>query len=271
MAARVLLRQRVAAPFMAATLVGGALFPSVALAEAPPQQLQQQLQTRESFLLRKKPIYDDFEDRPLPKSTTPVPSPSSDTIPASAKPFPEPEDEQQVVSRGPSPTDRLAAQIGKARLFLYKQAVSAEDGVNAAVDKAFHLEQSFTSTIASLAPSRESGEQLMPGLVYVLVASMAGSIMSRNRNILLRASLPLALGIGAGWLVIPITMGNVSELLWTYEQRFPAVANTHIRTREGIQRAWYMTKIHAELGKSYVDDKVSDARDVVEDWVKKGK
>ncbi|KAI1420606.1 apolipo protein O-domain-containing protein [Xylaria sp. FL1777] len=265
MAARVLLRQRVAAPFMAATLAGVALFPSVALAEAPPQQAQDQL------LLRKKPIYDDFEERPLPKSTTPVPSPTSDTIPASSKPFPEHEDEHQVVPRSPTPTDRLAAQIGKARLFLYKQAVSAEDGVNAAVDRAFNLEQSFTSTIASLAPSRESGEQLMPGLVYVLVASMTGSIMSRNRNILIRASLPVALGIGAGWVVIPVTMRNVSDLLWTYEKRFPAIADTHVRAREGVQRVWYMTKLHAELGKTYVDDKISDARDVVEDWVKKGK
>jgi organizing structure protein 2 len=149
--------------------------------------------------------------------------------------------------------------------------VSAEDGVNAAANRAFNLERSFTSTIASLAPSRESGEQLMPGLVYVLVASMTGSIISRNRNILLRASLPLALGIGAGWVVIPVTMGNVSDLLWTYEQRFPAIADTHVRTREGIQRAWHMTKVHADLGKSYVEDKVSDVRDTVEDWVKKGK
>ncbi|KAI0100417.1 putative mitochondrial protein [Nemania sp. FL0031] len=264
MAARVLLRHRVAAPFMAATLVGGALFPSVALAEAPPQQ------TQEYLLARKKPIYDDFEAKPLPKSTTPVPSPASETIPASSKPFPDPEDEH-IVSRRPTPTDRLAAQIGKARLFLYKQAVTAEDGVNAAVDKAFNLERSFTSTIASLAPPRESGEQLMPGLIYVLVASMAGSIMSRNRNIVLRASLPVILGVGAGWVVIPVTMGNVSDLLWTYEKRFPAVADAHVRTREGIQHALHMTKIHAQLGKNYIDDKVSDARDLVEGWVKKGK
>ncbi|KAI1112477.1 apolipo protein O-domain-containing protein [Nemania sp. NC0429] len=272
MAARVLLRHRVAAPLMAATLAGGALFPSVALAEAPPQQQQPR---GYSLQPKKKPIYDDSETS-IPKHTaTPVPSPASDTIPASSKPLPESEDEQQqhqhVVTRRPTPTDRLAAQIGKARLFLYRQAVSAEDGVNAAVDRAFTLEQSFTSTVASLAPPRESGEQLMPGLVYVLVASMAGSIVSRNRNILLRASLPLALGVGAGWVVVPVTMANVADLLWTYEKRFPAVADAHVRTREGLQRAWHMTKLHAELGRDYVEDKVGEARDVVEDWVKKGK
>ncbi|KAI1431510.1 putative mitochondrial protein [Xylaria sp. CBS 124048] len=278
MAARVLLRRRVAAPFMAATLVGGALFPSVALAEAP---LQQEHKTQDFLLPRKKPIYDDIDETPLPKSTPPAPepSPTSDTIPASSKPLPGPEEgeqqqqqqQQQLVVRTPTPTDRLAAQIRHARLFLYDQVVAAEDGVNAAVDRAFNLERSFTSTIASLAPPRESGEQLMPGLVYVLVASMTGSIMARNRNIILRASLPVALGIGAGWLVIPTTMGNVASLLWTYEQRFPAIADTHVRTREGIQRGWYMTKVHAELGRNYVDEKIGDARDMVEGWVKKGK
>ncbi|KAI1173852.1 apolipo protein O-domain-containing protein [Nemania sp. FL0916] len=274
MVARVLLRPRVAAPFMAAALVGGALFPSTVHAEAqPPQQAQ------ESYLSsRKKPIYDDFEQRPLPSSTTPVPSPTSDTIPASSKPFPAVEDEpqqpQQIFlpsSRGPTPTDRLAAQIGKARVFLYKQAVVAEDGINAAVDRAFHLERSFTSTIASLAPPRSSGEQLMPGLVYVLVASMAGSIVARGRFILVRAALPVALGVGAGWVVLPVTMRNVSDLLWTYEERLPALADAHLRTSDGIRRAWHMTRVHAELGKTYVDDKIADARDLVEDWVKKGK
>ncbi|KAI1266813.1 apolipo protein O-domain-containing protein [Xylariaceae sp. FL1019] len=258
MAARLLLRKRAAAPFIAATLAGGALFPAVVLAEAPPQNPI------------RKPIYDDFEAIPLPKHTTPVPSPFSETIPASSKLPSEPVD-VPVRARGPNPTDRLAVQIGNARLFLYKHVVTAEDSINAAVDRAFNLERSFTSTIASLAPSRESGEQLMPGLVYVLVAGMAGSIISRNRNILLRASLPLALGIGAGWMVIPVTMTNVSDLLWTYEKRFPAIADAHVSTREGIQKAIHMTKLHADLGKVYVEDKVGEARDIVEDWVKKGK
>ncbi|KAI1845271.1 hypothetical protein JX265_005426 [Neoarthrinium moseri] len=260
MAARVLLRRRAAAPFMAATLVGGALIPSVALAEAPED-------------LSKKPIYDDFET-PLPTATGPTPSPFSDTIPQtstpppSSSPYPPASDSKP---RAPTPTDRLAVQIGRARLFLYQHATRAEDAVNAGMDRAFDLEQSFTSTVASLAPPRESGEKLMPGLVYVLVAGMAGSIVGRNRNILLRASLPLALGVGAGWLAIPVTMGNVAGLLWKYEQRFPAVADAHLRTRDGIARTWEMARVHSHLSRQYVDDKVTGARDAVEGWVKKGK
>ena len=139
------------------------------------------------------------------------------------------------------------------------------------MDSAFHLEQSFTSTIASLAPPRESGEKLMPGAIYVLVAAMAGSIITRNRNILLRAAMPLALGVGAGWVVVPITMRNISDLAWKYEQRFPVVADTHISIREGIKHGISFAKVHSQGSVRYVDDKVTDAREIVEGWVKEGK
>ncbi|KAI0022261.1 apolipo protein O-domain-containing protein [Xylariomycetidae sp. FL0641] len=271
MAARVLLRRRVAAPFMAATLAGVALFPATALAEAPPA---------DQHHYSKKPIYDDYE-APLPKAHTPVPSPASETIPRTSEPpqqsspvstaVAEKAQQQQQQQHGPTPTDRLAVQIGRARLFLHRYAAAAEDAVNGAVDRAFDLEQSFTATVASLAPPRESGEQVMPGLVYVLVAGMAGSIVARNRGLVLRAAAPLALGVGAGWLVLPLTMRNVSDLLWTYEQRFPAVADGHLRTREALRQAFHTAKAHADISKSYVDEKVGGARDIMEDWVKKGK
>ncbi|KAI1493167.1 apolipo protein O-domain-containing protein [Biscogniauxia mediterranea] len=277
MAARVLLRRRVVAPFMAATLAGGALFPSVALAEALPQDHHHSL---------KKPIYDDYETF-LPKtrnnaSSTPAPpSPSSDTATAVAPSTsshdavadssPSPSPSLHSKRHGPTPTDRLAAQIGRARLFLYGYAAAAEDAVNSAVDSAFDLERSFTETVASLAPARETGERLMPGLVYVLVASMTGSIATRNRGLVLRAAVPFALGLGAGWLVLPVTMTNVSGLLWTYERRFPAVADAHLRARESLERAWHFAKVHADVSKTYVDEKVTTAREVVEEWVKQGK
>ncbi|KAI1642043.1 apolipo protein O-domain-containing protein [Daldinia loculata] len=262
MAARVLLRRRIAAPFMAATLAGVALFPSVALAEAPSYDHPS-----------KKPIYDDYETFLSPKATnTPVPSPASDTISeASFSSSTTLVEHPEQKHHSPTPTDRLAAEVGKARLFLYRYAAATEDAVNGAIDSAFHLEQSFTETIASLAPPRESGEKLMPGLVYVLVASMTGSIIARNRNIVLRASLPLAFGVGAGWLLLPVTMTNVSNLLWQYERRFPAVADAHLKTRQGIQDAWRFARVHVDVGKNYVDEKVSNTRDIVESWVKQGK
>lgn len=162
-------------------------------------------------------------------------------------------------------------QIRHLRLFLYRQASAAEDAVNNTMDRAFSLEKSFTDTVASLAPPRESGEKLMPGLVYVLVAAMAGSIVTRRSNILLRATVPAAFGVGAGWVAIPLTMGNVGDLAWKYEERFPAVAGAHVRIREGVERGWDMAVLHTQLGKNMLDEKVGDVRETVESWVKKGK
>lgn len=111
----------------------------------------------------------------------------------------------------------------------------------------------------------------MPGTLYVLVAAMTGSIVARNRNIVLRAAVPFVVGVGAGWVVLPVTMSNVANLLWKYEQRFPAVADGHTRARDGIQKAWYMARVHSQLAVNTVDEKITSGRESMEEWVKKGK
>lgn len=234
----------------------------------------------------KKPIYDDLDSLDAippvsrPKTVAPPVQQEAPSAPATTGPVQSvtaaiqeaiTPSQTEVRQRSPTPTDRLASQIRLARLFLYQQACTAEDAVNAGMSRAFDLEHSFTSTIASLAPPRESNEKLMPGLIYVLVAGMAGSIAARNRNILLRTSLPLALGIGAAWTVIPVTMTNVSALVWKYEQKFPAVADAHVRTREGIEKGWTMTKLHAEIAQHKLVESVGEVREKVEGWVRKGK
>ncbi len=144
--------------------------------------------------------------------------------------------------------------------------------MNGAVDRAFSLERAFTSTVASLAPPRESGERLLPGLCYVLVASMAGSIAARGRALPLRAAAPLAFGVGAAWLALPVTARNVSDLLWRFERRrAPAVADAHLAARAAAERAWAAARAAAGQGTAYVDGRVRGARDLVEDWVRQGK
>jgi organizing structure protein 2 len=211
-----------------------------------------------TVLQSKKPIYDDDEAF-LPTSSTSLTS-SNSSIPSTT-----------TKSSSPTPTDRLAVQIGKSRLFLQAHVAAAETKVNSMMDSLFDLENSFTSTIASLAPPPQSGEKLMPGSIYVLVAAMTGSIVSRNRNILIRGTFPLAVGVGAAWVVLPITMRNVSGLLWKYEEKFPVIAQGHIRTRESIQKGWHMAKTHASGAARAVDEKVGEGREAVEGWVRKGK
>jgi organizing structure protein 2 len=133
------------------------------------------------------------------------------------------------------------------------------------------IENNFTGTVASLAPPKGSGEELLPGVLYVLVSSMAGSIVVRNRNILIRGIMPVAIGVGAGWVVLPITMRNVGDLIWRWEEKVPVISETHIRMRDSTEHAWYMTKLHWELGVNRVSGFVRDGRETVQEWVKKGK
>lgn len=132
-------------------------------------------------------------------------------------------------------------------------------------------ETSFTNTIASLAPAPETGEQLLPGVIYVLVAMMAGSIVTRNRGIMLRTTIPLALGVTAGWMLIPVTMGNIADLSWQYEKKVPFISNTHAEIRGFTKEAWRQTKVRAKSVGEWADEKAAAGREKIEAWVKEGK
>jgi len=111
----------------------------------------------------------------------------------------------------------------------------------------------------------------MPGVLYVLVAAMAGSIVSRNRNMLLRASVPFAVGIGTAWVVLPYTSRNVADLIWRYEERAPLIAENHLRIRGAAEEGWKQAKIRGEATRKWSDEMVKEGREAVEGWVKKGK
>lgn len=136
---------------------------------------------------------------------------------------------------------------------------------------ALRKETSLANTISSLAPAPETGEQLLPGAIYVLVATMAGSIVSRNRNILVRATFPLAVGITAGWMLIPVTMQNIADLSWEYEKRVPVVAETHTNVTRFAREAWRQTKVHAQAVTRWADETAGESREKVEGWIKNGK
>ncbi|KAJ8607209.1 hypothetical protein MRB53_040469 [Persea americana] len=207
----------------------------------------------------KKPIYDD----PTPPAAPPSSRPAKDAT----------RDRESSPSASPTPTatDRLAVHIRAARLQIHDWTVQAEDGLNSFMSRALKAESNVAHTVASLAPPKGSDEQLMPGLVYVLVATLAGSIISRNRGILLRAATPLLFGVAAGQVVIPITMRNVGDLAWEYEKKYPQLAQTHLKIRDQAQYIWETGKAHTGMtiarGEAFVDE----TREKMQEWVKQGK
>lgn len=200
----------------------------------------------------RKPIYSDLTTlipKPEPSKTSPVSPPASTS---------------------PTPTDRLSDQVRRARLFLYDRSLAIEIGINAFMADVLQRETSFTNTIASLAPARETGEQLLPGGIYVLVATMTGSIITRNRGLFLRTVFPLAVGITAGWLLIPVTMRNIADLSWEYEKKVPLISNTHAEVSGFTKEAWRQAKAHARSARSWADETAVAGRGKVESWVQDG-
>lgn len=100
---------------------------------------------------------------------------------------------------------------------------------------------------------------------------MAGSIVTRNRNILLRASIPVAVGITAANVVLPITTRNVGDLIWKYEEKYPVLADAHLRTKEKISHFIETGKAHTLGTVGLVEGKLADTRENLEGWVRKGR
>ena len=111
----------------------------------------------------------------------------------------------------------------------------------------------------------------MPGAIYVLVAAMAGSIVSRNRNILLRGTAPLVVGLGTAWVVLPVTMRNVSDLVWTYEEKVPLISTNHMRIRGALEEGWRQSRSRTEATINWSDQRVREGREAIEGWVRKGR
>ncbi|PLN77201.1 putative mitochondrial protein [Aspergillus taichungensis] len=243
-----------ATPLAATLLAGGvALYPRrTAFAEEPRDQ--------------RKPIYDDLSDVVSPVAA-PVDTPKEPTLPVelptkSAAPAP--------ASSAPTPTDILTAQVRQARVFLYKNSLAAETCFNDILARALNVENAFTNTVAALAPSPESGERLLPGGAYVVVAAMAGSIVARNRGILLRTASPLAFGTVAAWTLLPVTMRNVSDLVWEYEKQVPALAEQHLALRNNAQHIWSTGLAHSAMTRAMMEEKIGDVRKKLEEVVSKG-
>ncbi len=104
----------------------------------------------------------------------------------------------------------------------------------------------------------------------MVVAAMAGSIVARNRGRFLRGTTPLAFGTIAAWSLLPVTMRNVSDLIWEYEKRVPAVADNHLYLRERAEQVWTTGVAHSGMARAIMEEKIGDARKKLEEVVSKG-
>ncbi|KAK6351344.1 hypothetical protein TWF718_004508 [Orbilia javanica] len=246
MAARLPLNPRAMALLtgLSATTLAGYTTTSTVYAEEPSQST-------------KKSIYDDLP--PSPPSSSAPSLPSTSPSEASDK---EPR---------PTPTVRLASQIGTARLFVHSEFTKAQRFLDSYFDKYLHIEHNVTTTVASLAPSHRSKETILPGAIFIAVTTMAGSVLARRRMLPIRFLTPVITGTAASWYFLPETTRNVADLAWKWEQKVPQVAETHLKVRGGIEEGWKSTKEGYDHAIGAVEDTTSKARRTIEGWVRNSK
>lgn len=72
-------------------------------------------------------------------------------------------------------------------------------------------------------------------------------------------------------MLIPVTMRNTSELIWQYEKRVPAIADTHLTIRGAAIEAYGKLRESTRSTVEWADKTAVDTRKKVEDLVSEGK
>ncbi|CAE6480631.1 unnamed protein product [Rhizoctonia solani] len=115
-----------------------------------------------------------------------------------------------------SPTEsELVETIGQTRRILARAAEESKDGVQGVI----------ATRIKSLISPEEP---LTPGILYVGVAALSGSVFARGRSLPTRILLPPTLFFGALNYFLPKTTHNVNAYVYSLERAHaPALADTH--------------------------------------------
>ncbi|KAG5366812.1 MICOS complex subunit [Yarrowia sp. B02] len=144
-------------------------------------------------------------------------------------------------------------------------AAKVEEG-NKYIDEAFNkylaVENSVTKTVADL---KSPQEDVLPAGIYITVAALSGSILTRNRNILFRSAVPLAFGVAAFSYFLPQTAHNTGALIWKYEQKVPEVAKAHEDAKESVDSFAKNVRKALDDGKTSLESGVHSTRKFIAD------
>ena len=97
-------------------------------------------------------------------------------------------------------------------------------------------------------------ESMTPGLLYVGIATLTGSILARNRNILTRLLLPPIFLVASANHFLPKSTGNLSDYFGSLEDRFfPELAQKHEVAKAHSQMTWQRIKDATKSGRDQIN------------------
>ncbi|TDL26918.1 hypothetical protein BD410DRAFT_475685 [Rickenella mellea] len=170
------------------------------------------------------------------------------------------EDPQIVLVDTPTELER---RIGVARRAVTNTYFQGHSHVQGWVSRWIGVEHAVENRVKSLIPP---DEPLTPGLLYVGVATLTGSVVSRNRNIALRLTLPPTLFLLSLNYLLPKTSSNIGAYVSQLEHKYtPALARTQDTAIAHSAMTWERAKDAYARGRSKVGSGVKCAVGQVQD------
>ncbi|KAF8153878.1 apolipo protein O-domain-containing protein [Crassisporium funariophilum] len=149
-----------------------------------------------------------------------------------------------------SPSE-LEKQIGGARRKVLNTYAEGHAYVQGWVSKWIGVEHAVENRVKSIISPNES---LTPGLLYVGIATLSGSILARNRILPTRLLLPPIFLLASANHFLPQTTKNLSSYLSNLEDTYlPTLAQKHEVAKAHTQMSWEMMKEATKGGRDQVN------------------
>jgi len=196
-------------------------------------------------------------DAPTP-SPSPLASGSSSSRRLSI--YPEPEPEIVLVETH----NELERQIGSVRVKATGVYNNAQVQVQSAISKWIGVEEAVEHRVKSIIPKDEA---FTPGILYIGVAALAGSIFARSRTLPVRVLLPPTLFILAFPQFLPKTSANLRGYFGSLEDTYtPSIAAQHDALKKSLHDAFVQAWKSYEKASSSTKEGVQSTLTKVEEW-----
>ncbi|CAO3617893.1 unnamed protein product [Cunninghamella blakesleeana] len=139
----------------------------------------------------------------------------------------EPEPKRVVIE---SPT-KLEEHVAYAQKYANDALDEGKTHVNTLHSHIQSVESDIRGTIDQIIAK---DEEILPNAVYIGVAALAGTILARNRNILLRFLTSTTLAVGASYYLLPKTTKNLGVQFEKLERKYPELGKAHASVNEAV-------------------------------------
>ncbi|KAI8074172.1 apolipo protein O-domain-containing protein [Gongronella butleri] len=144
--------------------------------------------------------------------------------------YDEPEPKRVVIE---SPT-KLEEHVAVAQKYVDDALEEGKTHVDSLHSQVRSVENDIRATINDIIAE---DEEVLPNAVYIGVAALAGTIIARNRNIVLRFLTSTAMAVGTSYYLLPKTTHNLAVQLEKLERKYPELAKAHDSVNDAVNDA----------------------------------